>query len=188
MGELFTSFEDAWSHFLARRDPLESFFDQFPDDPSYVAHGWLIVPPPEVKREALRVQSALEDVPGLVVLPHHFLHVWLGPEHGPDLDALLEHGPFELEYRGLNCFHTAVVVEIAGLPALDAPETYLPHLTLAVVRNAIDPQPLRDVALPLRDTDLGTGLVTHLDHCSFPCARTTVLEPWTVVERAPLRR
>ena len=59
MATLFTSFEDAWSDFLARTDPLESFFDQFPDDEEFVAEGLLVVPPGDVKRAAQRVQEAL---------------------------------------------------------------------------------------------------------------------------------
>ena len=94
MGEWFTSFDDAWSSFLARSEPLESFFDEFPEDPSSVGEGWLIVPPTEIKHEAMRLLAELEGIPGLVAVPAHFFHVWLRGEHGPDLEPLLELGPF----------------------------------------------------------------------------------------------
>ena len=135
MGEWFTSFDDAWSSFLARTEPLGVFFDEFPDDPSSVAEGWLIVPPPEIKHEAMRLQAELAGIPGIVAVPEHFFHVWLRGEHGPDLEQLLELGPFSLSLARLNCFHTAVVAEVdsPGLERLDAPDTFLPHLSLAYV-------------------------------------------------------
>jgi hypothetical protein len=185
MGEWFTSFDDAWDHFLARDEPLESFFDQFEDDPDAVAEGWVIVPSPAVKREALRVQGVLEQVPGLELVPHHFLHVWIrGTSHGPDPEELAETAPFELGYRRLACFHTAVVVEAVSdaFDRVDAPPTFLPHMTLAVVRGAPDPGPIRDAVVPLRDVELGRDAVRQLARVRFPCSATTVLEPWTVLD------
>ena len=190
MGEQFTSFDDAWSSFLTRTDPLESFFDEFPDDPSVVAEAWLIVPPPEVKREALRVEGVLEGIPGLRIVPHHFLHVSLRGSHGPDLERLLELGPFQLRIAKLNCLHTAVVAEAESeeLDRLDAPDTFLPHLSLAYVERPIDPDAVRETLLPLRGGSLGTFVVDELVRVRLPAGRSTVLRPWTVVERASLQR
>ena len=185
MGEWFTSFEDAWAHFVARDEPLESFFDQFEDEPGVEAEGWLIVPSPDVKREALRVQAALEDVAGLELVPHHFLHVWIrGTSHGPDPSELAEEAPFELEYRGLTCFHTAVVVEAwsEAFDRVSAPPTFLPHMTLAVVRGEPDPEPVRAAVVPLRDVALGSQVVRQLVRVRFPAAKTTVLQPWSVID------
>jgi hypothetical protein len=190
VGEQFTSFDDAWSSFLARTEPLESFFEEFPDDPAVVAEAWLIVPPPQVKREALRVEGALEGVPGLGIVPHHFLHVSLRGSHGPDLGQLLKLGPFQLRIAKLNCLHTAVVAEAESeeLDRIDAPETFLPHLSLAYVESSIPVDPVREALLPLREASLGTFVVDELVRVRVPAGKTTVLQPWTVVERASLRR
>jgi hypothetical protein len=189
VGEWFTSFDDAWSSFLARTEPLEPFFDEFPEDPSFVAEDWLVVPPPQVKREAVRLQSELEDVPGLVVVPHHFLHVSIS-DNGPDLDDLRELGPFELRLARVNCFPTAVVAEIEStdLDRVDAPATFLPHLTLACVAKHTAVEPVREAVLPLREVSLGSFVVDELVLVQVPAARTTILQPWTVVERGSLRR
>ena len=190
MGEWFTSFDEAWSSFLARAEPLESFFDEFPDDPSFVAEGWLIVPPPDVKREARRLQAELEVVPGLVAVPDHFLHVWLRGDHGPDLEQLRALGPFEMRIARPNCFDTAVIAEVESeeLDRVDAPETFLPHLSLAYVERPIPADPVRETLFPLRDVSLGTVVVDELVRVRVPAGRSTVLQPWTVVERASLRR
>jgi hypothetical protein len=190
VGEWFTSFDDAWSSFLARTEPLESFFEEFPDDPSSLAEGWLIVPPPKIKQEAMRLQVELEGIPGIVAVPEHFFHVWLRGEHGPDLEPLLELGPFSLSLARLNCFHTAVVAEVdsPGLERLDASDTFLPHLSLAYVRTPLAAQPVREAVVPFRDHSLGTFIVDELVRVRLPAGRTTVLQPWTVVERASLRR
>ncbi len=187
MGEFFTSFDDAWSDFLVREEPLESFFDEFPDDPELFAEEWLIVPPPEVKRRALLLQGELEDVPGLVLSPHHYLHVSLP---GLDLDGLFALGPFELEFRRVNVFHDGVVVEAVSdlLGGVSAPPTFLPHMTVAVVQGAPEVEPVRSAVLPLRETVLGTASVAELVKVRVPAGRTTMLQPWTVVDRVPLRR
>jgi hypothetical protein len=190
VGEWFTSFDDAWSSFLVRDEPLEPFFDAFPDDPSFVAEGWVIVPPPEVKRAALLVEGELEGLAGLTIVPHHFLHVWLRGDHGPDLEQLLELPPFEVSLARVNCFHDAVVAEVESeeLDGLDAPDTFLPHLSLAYPREPLDPGPVRETLLPLRDASLGTFVVDELVRVSVPAGRATLLQPWTVVERFSLRR
>jgi hypothetical protein len=190
VGEWFTSFDDAWSSFLARSEPLEPFFDEFPEDPSSLAEGWLIVPPPEIKHEAMRLQAELEDIAGIVAVPEHFFHVWLRGEHGPDLEPLLELGPFSLSLARLNCFHTAVVAEVdsPGLERLDTPDTFLPHLSVAYVGTPVAAQPVREAVVPFRELSLGTFIVDDLVRVRLPAGRTTVLQPWTVIERASLRR
>ena len=190
MGELFTSFDDAWSHFVAREEPLESFFDQFPEDDSVEAEGWLIVPPTEVKREVRRLQAALENVAGLEPIPEHFLHVWLRGRHGADVEALAQANPFPVVYRNVNCFPTAVVVEAQAqqLEDVAAPPDFLPHMTIAVIRGRPEVAPVRAAVTPLRDTDLGTHVVDELARIAFPAGRTTVLQPWSVIERRSLRR
>jgi hypothetical protein len=189
VGELFTSFDAAWSHFLQRSEPLESFFDQFPEDEAYELDGWLIIPPPDVKREALRLQGSLEEVAALEPIPHHFLHVWLRGASGVDVEALADGEPFRLAYSKVNCFHTAVVVEAhaARLGEVAAPPEFLPHMTIAVIRGEPDAEPVRDAVLPLRDADLGATVVDELTHVRMPASRTTVLQPWTVSGRRALR-
>jgi len=150
----------------------------------------VIVPPPEVKAAALRVQGALEDVIGLRLPPHHFLHVWLHSPGGPDLEQLLELPPFELRLPRINCFHVAVVAEAESeeLAQVDAPPHFLPHLSLAYVELPIDADAARDAVVPLRDASLGSFVVDELVRVRVPIGRTALFEPWTVVERAPLRR
>jgi 2'-5' RNA ligase len=183
VGEWFTSFDDAWEAFLRRDEPLESFWDGFADDPDTVIDAWLIVPPADVKRAALRVQGELEEVRGLRIVPHDFLHVAL--PHGAEFD-----GPFEVSVAGVNCFHCAAVAEVASpaLDRLDAPETFLPHLSLAYVEAPIDPAPVRDVLAPIRATELGSFVVEEIVRVRVPAAKATILDPWTVVERMRLRR
>jgi hypothetical protein len=181
----FTSFDDAWAAFLCRDGALESFWDGLADDPGAVLEAWLIVPPHELKRAVLRVQGTLEEVAGLRVVPHHFLHVSL-----PHDDAVLELEPFEVAVARLNCFPRAIVAEVesAALDGLDAPATFLPHLSLAYVEAPIDPGPVREVLEPLRATELGSFVVGEIVRVAVPAAKSTVLSPWTVVERTSLRR
>lgn len=190
MGEWFTSFDDAWAYFVAREEPLESFYAALPDDPNAAIDGWLIEPPVAVKRGALRVQSELEEVLGLRVVPHHFLHVWLRGTHGPDLDQILELPPFELRFSRLNCFHDALVAEAESdeLASVDAPPQFLPHLSLAYVELPIEPAPVRDALVPLRGTPLGSFVVDEILRVRVPIAKSTFLQPWTVTERRTLRR
>ena len=90
----------------------------------------------------------------------------------------------------MNCFHTAVVAEVdsARLDRLDAPDTFLPHLSLAYVDAPLAAQPVREALVPLRELSLGTFSVDELVRVRLPAGRTTVIQPWTVVERASLRR
>ncbi len=195
MGRLFTSFDGAWEYFLGRAEPLEWFFGDFPEDETFVAEGWLIVPPGEIKQAALSLQGAFASLEWLSPVPEHFLHVWLGgaiSATGP-AGELRHTGAFEAVYRRVNCFHSAVVVEVEA-PQLhklvagtqvDA-STFLPHMTIGVTRQEHDPGDLRRVLLPLRNVQLGVGEVTELTHIRFPAARTTLLQPWTILETVPL--
>jgi len=143
----------------------------------------VIVPPPELKRAVLRVQGALEDAPGLRIVPHHFLHVSL--PHAHELEE-----PFEVSVGRVNCFPVAVVAEVDSetLGALDASETFLPHLSLAYVEQPVEPGPVRAIVEPLRDSAFGPFLVDEVVRVRVPAAKATILEPWTVAERLSLRR
>ena len=143
----------------------------------------MIVPPPELKRAVLRVQGALEDSPGLRIVPHHFLHVSL-----PHVHELEE--PFEVSVARVNCFPAAVVAEVGSetLDALDAPKTFLPHLSLAYVERPVEAGPVRTIVAPLRDTAFGSFVVDEVVRVRVPAAKATILEPWTVAERLSLRR
>lgn len=194
MGEFFASFEGAWASFLTRDEPLESFYDQFPDDPEHVLSGWLVEPSPEVKSSALELQERLARIDWLDPTPEHFLHTWIGLDSriGQASRRWAELPSFRATYERVNCFHTAVVLEVgggfrelvAGTPN-DVP-TYLPHLTVAVVRRPAPPGELRDLLLPLRDKSFGEHEVEDVTLVSFPCGRATVYQPWTVLRRQPL--
>jgi hypothetical protein len=183
VGELFTSFEDAWAAFLRRDEPLESFWNELPDDPDAVVDAWLIVSPPELKRAAMRAQGDLEDLRGVTIVPHHFLHVSL--PHAHELEE-----PFEVDVTRVNCFPSAVVAEVEshGLGVLDAAETFLPHLSLAYVEAPVDPSRAREVVVPLRDSAFGSFVVDEVVRVRVPAAKATILSPWSVVERLTLRR
>jgi len=140
----------------------------------------VIEPSPEVKRAALRVQGELEPLEFLELVPHHFLHVAVPPA------AVRAFGkPINLEYSRVNCFHTAVVAEVdaPALQALDPAPTFLPHMTLAVVRRPEPPQELRSVLEPLRDTSFGRQRVDELLRIHVELSRERGLQPWAVVDR-----
>jgi hypothetical protein len=113
-------------------------------------------------------------------------------------------GSFEVGYRRLNCFHSAIVVEVedGGPRALAtqlvesgywqqlpvegamrgvALETFLPHLTIGVVNRPSDPAPLREALVPLRGVELGRQRIEDATLCVIPASRTTVLDLWEVV-------
>ena len=194
MGEFFTSFHDAWAAFLAREEALEDFYAQFPDDPEYVLTGWLVEPSAEVKAAAAGIQDRLSHLSWLVPIPEHFLHVWLGAQEriGDVWRSWGDVSGFTAAYGRVNCFHSAVVIEadpafrqlVAGTPN-DVPE-FLPHLTVAVVREPASPDALREALLPLRESTLGKDRVSEVQLVSFPAARTTLFRPWTVERRVAL--
>lgn len=222
---LFTSFEEAWGFFLDRGDPLEDFFAQFPDE-EVLLLGWLIRIDQQLIPAVRAVQAAFSHLEWVVPQPEHFLHTWLGG------GAFLRRRPtahevasavqqaerswksasvFGVTYHRINCFHTAVVVEVEGegpralveklveddywgkvqiegaLPLPGAGmETYLPHLTIGCVRGANDPGPLREALIPLRASELGGQRVSEACLCLMPASQTTILSPWEVVGRLPL--
>ena len=95
--------------------------------------------------------------------------------------------PLELEYARVNCFHSAVVVEARApdLSALNPEPTFLPHMTIAVTTESHDPEPLRKALLPLRKRPFGRDQATNAKRICFPAGRSTLFEPWTVVETVP---
>jgi 2'-5' RNA ligase len=193
VGEFFTSFDDAWSHFLRRTGPLEDFFAQFPEEDDAELEGWVVEPVPAIKAAAAELQRELARFDWLVPVPAHFLHVWLALSEriGDGSRRWEEVERFPVTYARVNCFHTAVVVEVAELRRLvvgtpnDVPQ-FLPHMTLAVVRGSPAPGALRDVLVPLRDAVCGEQMVAEVTRVRFPAARTTVFRPWTVEQVVPL--
>jgi 2'-5' RNA ligase len=195
VGRLFTSFESAWESFLARGEPLERFFDQFPLDPDFQAECWIVEPPGEIKRAARDLQEAFAGLGWIAPVPEHFLHVALGTPAALTRrrDRLSDRGAFEARYRRVNCFHSAIVVEVEAAELHDFvegtqidPATFLPHMTIGVTREERDPIRLRQALLPLRDSDLGSATVTELKCVRFPAAQTTLFRPWSVVQVRPL--
>jgi hypothetical protein len=140
----------------------------------------VIEPPPDVKRAALRVQGELEPFDFLELVPHHFLHVSVP---SPAVRAFDE--PIDLEYSRVNCFHTAVVAEVdaPALRALDPTPTFLPHMTLGVVRRPEAPDELRRVLEPVRETSLGRQRVDEILRIHVELSRERGLQPWAVVDR-----
>jgi hypothetical protein len=152
--------------------------------------GWIVEPSPGVKAAAASVQERLQNFEWLQLVPEHFLHVWLAvrdrvgtaPQRWPGLT------PFEITYGGPNCFHSAVVLEVtapvrqlvAGTKN-DVP-TFLPHLTVAVTRVEHEPRALRDVLSSLRGSLREQQTVGAAKLVRFPCARSTLFQPWQVLE------
>jgi hypothetical protein len=186
--ELFTSFDDAWSEFMRRAGPLEDFFADFAEEDDAELEGWLVEPAPAIKAAAAELQEELAHFDWLVPVPAHFLHVWLvlSERIGDGWQQWENVERFPVTYARVNCFHTAVVVEVAselrrlvvGTPN-DLP-TFLPHMTLAVVRGAPAPGPLRDALVPLRNAACGEHVVAEAIRVRFPAARATVFRPWTI--------
>jgi hypothetical protein len=184
-GRFFESFDEAWAYFLARDEPLEDFYADFPPQ-EFEGEAWVIEPSAAVKAAAVELQRPLARVDGLQLLPAHFLHVSL-PIPGPELRGK---GPFALAYRGITCFHEAVVAQVTApaLQALHPKKTFLPHMTLAITTRELPPAEVRDVVLGLRDAELGRDEATAAIRIAFPFSRQRFLEPWTVRERIPLTR
>jgi hypothetical protein len=156
--------------------------------------GWIVEPAPDVKAAAARVQERLREFEWLQLIPEHFLHVWLGvperlgtaPQRWPGVDR------FEVTYGGPNCFHDAVVLEVtAPMRQLvagtknDVP-TFLPHLTVAVMRAEHEPRALREVLSGLRGGVRERQDVSEAKLVRFPAARSTLFQPWEVLETVRL--
>jgi hypothetical protein len=133
-----------------------------------------------VKRAALRVQGELERFDFLELVPHHFLHVTV-----PAGAVRRFNAPIDLEYARVNCFHTAVVAEVRSpaLRALDPTPTFLPHMTLAVVRRPAPSPELRRVLEPLREGVFGVQRVDEILRVHVEFSRERGLQPWTIVDR-----
>jgi hypothetical protein len=156
--------------------------------------GWVVEPSREVKAVAAGVQESLRCFDWIELVPEHFLHVWLGaPERlgaGPQRWADL--APFEISYARVNCFHSAVVVEVTqplrrlvdGSPN-DLPE-FLPHMTVGVTRVEHAAGDLRGTLTELRETDFGAEVVSQAKLVRFRAAQSTLFEPWEVVETVRL--
>lgn len=156
-----------------------------------MAEGWLIETPEAIKQKAAQLQAHLAHLRWLRPIPDHFLHVWFGGPVtlGGRPSEWRGTGAFDITYEGINCFHSAVVVEahaqrfhelIEGTD-LD-PATFLPHMTIAVTTQEHDPGELRDVLVPLHETRLGTDRATEAKRVRFPAGRTTLFQPWDVLE------
>jgi 2'-5' RNA ligase len=202
VGRLFRTFDEAWRHFLARREPLEVLEPPFGSGSTLV---WLVPVDGALVPRLRDVQAPLARLPFLRLMPEHFLHVTvalLGPvDTSPPVDECVRAGErawgevpaFEVAVGRVNCFHEAVVVEVSA-ERWDLPQRLaggpldfvLPHVTLAGAVGG-DPEALRAVVVPLRDVEIGVQRVTHVDLCLVPTAPETFLQPWEVVGRVPLR-
>jgi hypothetical protein len=208
VGRFFTSFDEAWEFFLDRDSELEDFFAQFPVTDEYVL-GWLLPVEPSLHPAIANVQESFSQLDWVTPLRSDFLHVWIGavaasprrPEAAEIASALgaterawADVEAFDLVYTRVNCFHDGVVAETRG----DGPrlllsrlvdagisrvpmDTFLPHLTLGVFNAPADPGLLRNVLVPLRQTELGQQRVTEALLCVVPGSRATILDPWEVV-------
>lgn len=181
--------------------------------------GWLLRPDRELVSGAEDARRAFADLEWITPVPGQFLHTWIGgvalaPRRPTrdELDVAAERArrawagidSFEVSYRRINCFHSAVVVEVGGegpralaaalvqsrywhdLPLEGALkgvrlETFLSHVTIGVVNRPTDPAPLREALVPLRDVELGRQRIAEVTLCVIPASRPTILDPWEVV-------
>jgi 2'-5' RNA ligase len=202
MGELFRSFDEAWAYFLARSEPMETLAPPF-GAPWTLA--WLVSIAPELVPRLVELQAPLARLPFLRLMPSHYLHLTValvGPADAvpPVGECLLaaerawrDVSAFDISLAHVNCFHEAVVVEVAperwDLPELLAGrplDFLLPHVTLAGTDGG-DPEQLREVVVPLRDADVGLQRVTRVELCLVPTAPERFLDPWQVVGAVDLR-
>ena len=144
-----------------------------------------------MKAAAAELQRAFAHLDWIERVPPHFLHITIGHESGGSLDGV---EPFEIAFQRVTGFNEAVVVEVDGdgprrlAERLRKADLFLPHLTLGYVRRPGPPAELRTALVPLRDTELGTQRVEEVLLCRVPASRTTILRPWTVIERLRLQR
>lgn len=218
MRRLFTSFDEAWRFFLNRKEKLADFFAPFPQEETFLL-GWLIQLDDALVPAVQQAKDALLQFDWITPQPDHFLHTWLGgvalAPRRPTRDEIgfaLERAErawatadgFNVSYGPINCFHSAIVVEVEGdgprtlvsklietgywndlpiegaLPGVPI-ETFLAHLTIGTVKKPSDPAPLRDVLARLREARLGRQRITRASLCVIPASRTTILDPWEVV-------
>ena len=213
MGRLFATFAEAWEFFLAREEPLESFFADLPEGESYVL-AWLLGFDAALVPRIQVVQRAFGQLPWITPQPAHFLHTSIAAvsvsrakPNNAEIRAVVERAQevwsgvptFEVEYARVNCFHDAVVVEAAGagprilaLRLVEAgyeinPTVFLPHVTIGAFNAPADPSPLREALVPLRDSVIGKQQIVDAQLCVVPASRTTILSPWEVVGRVRFR-
>jgi 2'-5' RNA ligase len=211
VGRYFATFEEAWSFFLTRDEPLEEFFGQLPDRESFIL-CWLL---PFDRRLVPRIRTAQGSFAALEWItpqPEHFLHTSIAavavsprPPTADEITAAAEAArrawsgvkPFHVHYLRVNCFHDAVVVEVSGEGpktlverlvdegAVDTvdPEVFLPHVTIGAFNERGNASALRHRLTQIRDLDVGTQQVLEAQLCVVPAARTTILTPWTVAAR-----
>lgn len=218
MGRFFTSFEEAWQFFLERQEDLEDFFAPFPQEDRFLL-GWLLRLDDALVPAAQEAQETFAHLDWIAPQPDHFLHTWLGgvafaPRRpaADEITVAVERaqrawrgsGAFDVSYRRINCFHSAVVVEVEGdgprnlvgklveanywseLPIEGATtgvqtDTLLPHLTIGTVNRPSEPAPLKRALVPMREAVLGRQRVSEALLCVIPASRTTILDPWEVV-------
>jgi hypothetical protein len=133
MSRLFTSFDEAWQFFLNRQGDLDDFFASFPEQDRFLM-GWLLRFDNALLPSARDVQRVFSHLGWVTPLPEHFLHIWIGGvsfgPRGPraeEIDvavgraqrAWANTSAFDVHYRRVNCFHSAIVVEVEG----DGPRT-----------------------------------------------------------------
>jgi 2'-5' RNA ligase len=211
VGRRFATFEEAWSFFLTREEPMEEFFEQLPDHDSYVL-CWLLEFDTSLVERIRAAQRSFAGLEWITPQPAHFLHtsiaaVAVSPQP-PSSEAIASAAErarhawsgvqrFEVQYRRVNCFHEAVVVEVAGegpktlvtrlvdAGAVDTvdPELFLPHVTIGAFNRRGNASALRNPLLQVRELDVGTQQVLEATLCIVPASRRTILAPWTVVAR-----
>jgi 2'-5' RNA ligase len=211
VGRYFATFDEAWSFFLTRDEPLEEFFGQLPDRESYIL-CWLL---PFDRRLVPRIRTAQGSFAALEWItpqPEHFLHTSIAlvavspqPPTAHEITAAVEGArrawsgvkPFDVHYLRVNCFHDAVVVEVGGdgpktlverlvdAGAVDTvdPEVFLPHVTIGAFNERGDASALRHRLTQIRDLDVGTQHVAGAALCLVPASRSTILSPWEIVGR-----
>ena len=183
MGKRFTSFDDAWQHFLQRTEPMESFYAALPDDPAATIDRWIAEPPEPVRKAAQRLQDSFAALSWIAPVPPHFLHVTLRP--GIDWSSV---APFEAEFGPVCSFPVAVVAEVRA-PAVEevvVDPFFLPHLSVGYVLDSNDPEPLRRALASWRGTALGTATIREVSLVRIPVAKSRLLEPWSVLHTVRL--
>lgn len=157
MPRLFTTYEEAWSHFEGVRE-MESFADQYPEAEAHLLVWYIPVPAPAVPG-VVELQGTLTAIDGLVGIPPERLHVSVAPatvieQPDPALEADLlsqarvawrQAAPFGIELACVNGFPTAVVVEVHG----DGPAELLDRLLDSGYWRGLPWRaPNRDIFLP----------------------------------------
>lgn len=157
MPPLFTTYEEAWTHFESVED-LESVGDQYPEAEAQLLTWYIPVDPADVPG-VVALQETLTGLGGLLAIPPERLHVAVAPATVVDIaDPAMERGllaqaqqawagiePFRIELAGVNGFPTAVVVEVHG----DGPAGLLDRLLeTGYWRGLPWRAPNRDIFLP----------------------------------------